>query len=662
MTTATLKRRLFKTPMRDLIRGRVTGRLDIDLLLDDSALPKDAADNVRRVVKHTRLKRLEKVDVANELIAHFQDGLEAETPIEELLKSFGDEKQTARLIRRAKKRQRPLAWHIFAWARLTVVCFLGFYILSALYLLTGSPTIKTDYLAQLNEKSASVPSTEAAWPIYREALLELNLYEEREWDSPIPYYSDLPPEESEESERIVSHTTSGNPYIERPYQLEPPFRSTLWTRLERSLHPEDPGWSATVTFLNEHYAELDLLRRGASLPGLGFNAGFYEDFSPLDRQALCVNGPPQENDPSVTSYRDLERALIGVQLPHLPKMRDMAKLLAADAARAAQDGDAQSVYDNLTAIFGIADQADEQPLLLSGLVNLAIHQIGYGTMQHILIDHPDLLTNDQLRNLAHQLASMEVPYEQWYNGERFWFYDYLQRIYTDDGQGDGRITNEGIVASSEFSGPEFTAFEPSMGQKTAIAASMPVAAFLIAPRAEMRQMYDNLMDRAIAEVEIPLWEKSKTETFDEAFEKIDNSVAMRARYLPVTIFMPSLSAVKRSLQTEAGYREGQMIGIALTLYHREHGDWPQSLQDLSPRYLPSIPRDRLTGDPVRYRLTDTGPIVYSFGLDLDDDDATPPTWGEEVRNLMASPKKPPYQGDMQERLYGDWLLYPNPDY
>ena len=101
--------RLCRTPMRDLVRGQVTGRLDREALLADANLPEPLPQLVRQVVRRTRLFRLEKVAVAEELIAHFLDGLEAGRCAGELATSFGDPVQTARLIGRGKRRNRPLA-------------------------------------------------------------------------------------------------------------------------------------------------------------------------------------------------------------------------------------------------------------------------------------------------------------------------------------------------------------------------------------------------------------------------------------------------------------------------------------------------------------------------------------------------------------------------
>ena len=108
-TRSTLSR-LLATPLRDVVRGRVTGRLDRQKLIAEAQLAGRLGQLVSDVVRRTRLFRLEKVAVAEELIAHFHDGLEAGRSAEELATAFGDPQQAGRLIGRAKRRNRSLTW------------------------------------------------------------------------------------------------------------------------------------------------------------------------------------------------------------------------------------------------------------------------------------------------------------------------------------------------------------------------------------------------------------------------------------------------------------------------------------------------------------------------------------------------------------------------
>jgi hypothetical protein len=74
-----------------------------------------------------------------------------------------------------------------------------------------------------------------------------------------------------------------------------------------------------------------------------------------------------------------------------------------------------------------------------------------------------------------------------------------------------------------------------------------------------------------------------------------------------------------------------LAAVAAERYRREHGDWPEALADLVPGYLPAVPLDPFDGEPLRYRRTDGGAVIYSVGEDDRDDggDRSPPP-GEHV--------------------------------
>jgi len=63
--------RLRMTPLRDALRGRLTGSLDYRRVLAESGLLLPVLRTVDEVVRRTRLWPREKCDVAAELCAHF---------------------------------------------------------------------------------------------------------------------------------------------------------------------------------------------------------------------------------------------------------------------------------------------------------------------------------------------------------------------------------------------------------------------------------------------------------------------------------------------------------------------------------------------------------------------------------------------------------------
>ncbi len=78
----------------------------IDRLLARSQIPREAQQRVLDVVSEMSLPLDDNYDVAEELIAHFDDGLSAGKSVEQLLEDFGDGRITAGLITKTKRKSR----------------------------------------------------------------------------------------------------------------------------------------------------------------------------------------------------------------------------------------------------------------------------------------------------------------------------------------------------------------------------------------------------------------------------------------------------------------------------------------------------------------------------------------------------------------------------
>ena len=100
------RRILFLTPLIDLLLRREPGRLDARAAIASFELPAELERLVLRVARRTRLHRIERVAVAEDLAEHMREGLDDGRSPEALLKDFGDEAGAARLIRRSMIRKR----------------------------------------------------------------------------------------------------------------------------------------------------------------------------------------------------------------------------------------------------------------------------------------------------------------------------------------------------------------------------------------------------------------------------------------------------------------------------------------------------------------------------------------------------------------------------
>jgi hypothetical protein len=62
------------------------------------------------------------------------------------------------------------------------------------------------------------------------------------------------------------------------------------------------------------------------------------------------------------------------------------------------------------------------------------------------------------------------------------------------------------------------------------------------------------------------------------------------------------------------------LAVALLQYHKEHGDYPEKLDALVPRYVAKVPKDIFLSDsPLHYRREELGFVLYSVGVNGKDD-------------------------------------------
>jgi hypothetical protein len=145
---------------------------------NSKSLPACAVEYVHRLLKKMRYRRKVRDDVKAELTAHFEDelkdcksGEEREQKARQLVTDFGDFKLLAILLRRAKKRCRPLWRTVVARTFQTIGVLIVCFIFYAIWFSSGKPTIRVDYLRLLNQMNRpQVRDQDNAWPHYEKAF------------------------------------------------------------------------------------------------------------------------------------------------------------------------------------------------------------------------------------------------------------------------------------------------------------------------------------------------------------------------------------------------------------------------------------------------------------------------------------------------------------
>ncbi|WP_425395802.1 hypothetical protein [Aeoliella sp.] len=97
----------------------------------------------------------------------------------------------------------------------------------------------------------------------------------------------------------------------------------------------------------------------------------------------------------------------------------------------------------------------------------------------------------------------------------------------------------------------------------------------------------------------------------------------------------------------AAHSQLMHLALALGRYRLAHGEYPESLDALAPKYVARIPVDAFGNDSFGYRRTDAGFLLYSFGLNGVDDGGSNNDMG-----ILAGYSATGYS-DQVRRLLGD---------
>jgi competence protein ComGC len=147
--------------------------------MEPKMLPQIVLDYVESVIRKMKYRRKVRQEVKAELVSHFEDalrsveGADKQKKAEGLIRDFGDAKVLAVLIRRGKKRCRPM------WQKAIIHGFQAIGVMILLLVLyigwffTGKPVITTNYVEKMNQLVRPVADdSQNAWPFYKKAVAE----------------------------------------------------------------------------------------------------------------------------------------------------------------------------------------------------------------------------------------------------------------------------------------------------------------------------------------------------------------------------------------------------------------------------------------------------------------------------------------------------------
>jgi hypothetical protein len=508
--------------------------------------PACAAEYIRLIVKRMRYRRKVRQDVQAELAAHFEDNLkdcktneDKEQKAKQLIAEFGDVKMLAVLLRRAKKRCQPL------WRKALVRSFqaLGiivlYFLLCSIPLFIGKPTININYVDWLNELVQSGRDEAGNARPYYEKAFEL--------------------------------------YVEMPQ----------WINKNREKWPtdfNDVELNLLSDWLEDNQAAIDKLRRGSQCPGCW--SKYRSDETELSKGLLAT--------------ASMVSAIMTNEMENLSNYRRLAFALQWQIRYEAYKGDIDTALSDCVALTKFGGHLQGHGLLIEQLVGIAIEGLANNSI-FMFLDWGDVSV-DVLKSTQEELDKQFGRQERVFSfeAEKVFWYDAIQRTFTDDGQGGGRMLARGMayVVTDDW--------KENLWR---------FVSFNYPDRQEMTSKIDEYF-RRFAEIlaETP-WDLR-----DEAIDEQEEDEEVRIAPIMLKITIPAHRRVSQiAWRTKTG-RRALLTVLAVMRYEKEKSQYPASLDELvEAGYLKELPMDPYSVGPLVYQKTDEGFLLYSFGINLTDD-------------------------------------------
>jgi hypothetical protein len=301
--------------------------------------------------------------------------------------------------------------------------------------------------------------------------------------------------------------------------------------------------------------------------------------------------------------------------PHVENQRRCTFALTALAQYHAHRGDAERAFETLVDLHTLGFHGTQKALLFEQLVGLGICERICKTVLSVLArTEVDGKVLDQIRRtFMPRIARVRAP--RFTPGEMVFALDGIQRAFTNDGSGDGRLIPKQLYRMTN----DAASCDPPLSYANAvwICLSHP-------SRRETVEAGQRLHETAEALTQRSPWQVLADET---SYEDELANVAEGNYFYGVDC--PSFARL-----ITIGWR-GRAMGqalvtvLAVLTYKAGNGHLPESLDELvGAGLLERVPMDPFSDGPLAYRVTGDEFTLYSVGEDFFDDGGESGGWDE----------------------------------
>ncbi len=313
---------------------------------------------------------------------------------------------------------------------------------------------------------------------------------------------------------------------------------------------------------------------------------------------------------------------VSTMLPHLAPLKSLGQLLSLRALARLEAGDAVAALQDVLTTIRLAESLRDEPVLISGLVRIAILD---QAMQPIWQGLADRKWNDgQLRDLQSQLVAIDllVAYQLSARGERIFAQEFCDLVEQERNLGAmGMLDNSDDSHSFHYRLWNYAPKGWYDYNKAVIARTH--------------------QDYSLPAVD-PAARRYHPETTDAYDAEVIGMMSQQRKYFIARMLLPAGGKAAKKFVLAQTSVDQAVIACALERHRLAHGSYPATLAELVPDYLAVVPHDIMDGQPLRYRVTDGKFTLYSIGANAIDDGGQAAF--KEVRD-----------GRTWQRDEGDWV-------
>jgi hypothetical protein len=304
----------------------------------------------------------------------------------------------------------------------------------------------------------------------------------------------------------------------------------------------------------------------------------YRDNGVFDRMRAMAAAQRSVRDISLPD----SQPAVGILLPEVGYARVMARLNAARAHVALEEGRTDEALDALEVVFALARVEASQPFLIDSLVGVAIQFIALERTRALLATHPDTATLDKLSQIMDRQA-MPRDFAAMLEGERLVTLNTAGWVFMDKSQ--VRWGRFGRTPLLDWSGGN-----PRPGR--------------LGTWSQTRDAINAQYARAMARLALP------------PHQRTEPAPELPTNLRVVDILMPALTKAEQSFNIVTVEDLGVRTMIALEKHRAAHAHYPATLDALVPAFLRALPIDPWSGKPLGYRRLPDGETVGGFGYVL----------------------------------------------